>query len=518
MRRFAIVRYLVVGSSVTTSYDSGVIRFATLLFLLGLPAFATAQPPELSYRFELVRQPALVVRVHAEIPGAPGGETTLEVDEQWGGVRAGGADIADLAATDASGTPLVVARPAPYRFVITHAPGAVIHVVYGFAANNYQAQTDPGEYRRPIVNAHLLRFVGHLVLLTPTCIDDSVSCTVHLGWDGFDDAGWRVVSSWGVGTEDRTLAVSLYDLADALYVAGDLHLMTRDIHGYPLTISVAGDACSFTPEAFADVCERIVTTERGFFNDYAHDFYWISLVPTGPREQESSNIHGTGLNHCFSLSVSPTARLVSREGSTDALVSVIAHEMFHDWNGILIRQADPEELVYWFSEGFTDFYARRLCYRGGLIDAKQYAASVRETLDRYATSPVRDEPNTRIREDFWNDHDVQRLPYYRGDIVAMILDDAIRRKSGGAQSLDDVMRLLADRGRSGTRFSTDDLFETFAGFADDATLRVLRNLVEEGGLPDLRGLFAPCLAIEPTEAGAPYRVKVVGSTRDCSSL
>jgi len=499
-----------------------VLRCVVLLVLLALPVPAAAQTPEFSYRFELVRVPALSVRVHAEIPGAPGGETTLEVDEQWGGVRAGGVDISGFAAVDASGEALTVARPAPYRFVITHAPGATLRVTYAFAANDYQAQTDSGEYRRPIVNEHLFRAVGHLTLLVPTHINDDAPCTVHLGWDGFDAAGWRVVSSWGAGTRDRTLSVSLYGLCDALYVAGDVRLITRTIHGYPVTISVAGRDWAFTPEEFADVCERIVATERGFFNDYARDFYWISLVPTGPLEQTGVSIHGTGLNNCFSLSVSPNATIALADGSSDAMVNVLAHEMFHDWNGILIRQGDPEELVYWFSEGFTEFYARRLRYRGALINAEQYAASVSETLAKYATSPARDEPNTRVREDFWNDKDVQKLPYLRGDIVAMLLDDAIRRESGGTRSLDDVMRLLAEKARArGVRFTTDDLFAHFAAFADAASLQELRNLVDNGGMPDLTGLFAPCLVVEPaaTDAAAPsYRVSVVGSDTECLSL
>jgi predicted metalloprotease with PDZ domain len=106
--------------------------------------------------------------------------------------------------------------------------------------------------------------------------------------------------------------------------------------------------------------------------------------------------------------------------------------------------------------------------------------------------------------------------------VAMLLDDAIRRKSGGTQNLDDVMRMLADEARSRVGgFTTDDLFGIFAGFADDAALQKLRALVDNGGMPDLKGLFAPCLSIEPAGDGnaePAYRVRVVGTTGDCASL
>jgi predicted metalloprotease with PDZ domain len=468
---------------------------------LGFPGgVRAADAPELSYRFELVRSPALAVRVHATLPGGPDGTTTLEVDAEWGGVRAGGEDIGDVTVTDASGNTLVATRPAPNQIVVTHAPGATLSVTYSLAANDHQVQMDPGESRRPIVNAHLFRMVGHLGLLRPAFIDDQTPCTVHIGWDGFDAAGWRVVSSWGAGTGERTVTTTLVDFEDALYLAGDIRLITRDVHGYPLTITVAGGGWTFTPDAFADQCVRVVKTERAFFDDFANDFYWISLVPTGPVDQKGRNIGGTGLLNCFSLSVGPNTVLVPDDGSESIMIAVLAHEMFHEWNGHIIRREDPEELLYWFSEGFTDFYARRLRFRGGIIDARQYAASVTQTLERYATSPVRDEPNQRILADFWNDRDVQKLPYYRGDIVAMMLDAAIRRASGGTKSLDDVMRALVIRARAGAVVSMESLFATFSEYADSASLTTIRALVENGGLPALGNLFAPCLSIEPAEA------------------
>jgi predicted metalloprotease with PDZ domain len=432
------------------------------------------------------------------VPGSPTGETTLEVSENWGGVSAGGQDITDVTATDASGAPLAMSRPAPYQVVVQHAPGATFALNYAFPVNNNQDQTDPGESRRPLMNAHLFRAVGHLGLMVPTFISDEVPCTIHLGWDGFDAAGWRTVSSWGAGTSDRTITTTLFEFTDGLFLAGDFRLITRDIQGYPLTITVAGDDWDFTPEAFADACEYIVEHERLFFDDIAHEFYWISLVPVGPVDQPGRNIGGSGLTHCFSLSIAPNTAFTPEDGSASPIITLLAHEMFHEWNGKLIRREDPEQLVYWFSEGFTDFYARRLCYRGGLIDETQYAQSVTTTVQRYSTNPFRDAPNTRIREDFWNDRDVQKLPYYRGDIVAMLLDGAIRRESGGAKSLDDVMRRVADNARAGGIITTDNLFETFSQFADAATIDTLRNMVEHGGLPALDGLLAPCLVLEPT--------------------
>lgn len=473
----------------------------TLFAMLVLPSMAPSQGhPKLSYRFELVQTPVRTVRVHMGLPGADDGMTILEVVRDWGGVNAGGEDISNVVATDVSGKTLEVIRPRPDSVVVRHAPGAAIMVSYAFTSNDHQAQRERSTFRRPILNDHLFRTVGHLGLLSPRHIDQQTTCTVQLSWDGFDAAGWHVVSSWGVGSQARTITASPRDLSEALYLAGDFSLLTRDIRGYPLTITVSGDQWGFTHDEFADLCARIVDEERAFFDDFERDFYWVSLVGTGQPMDQGFSIGGTGLKNCFSLSATPNTTLTNEDGTTGELVRTLAHEMFHEWNGVNMRREEPEQLMYWFSEGFTDFYARRVMYRGGFIDRDAYAASASRTLKLYATSPMRDEPNARVLSEFWNDRHVQKLPYYRGDIVAMILDASIRQHSGGKSSLDDAMRELLRISRTGTLLNMENVFATFAKYANAATIASLRDVVENGGRFDIpRDLFAPCLAVEAVD-------------------
>lgn len=460
----------------------------------------------LDYRFELVQAPALQVRVHATVDGSPTGETTLVVSDHWGGVDAGGEDIADVLAISASGDTLEFTRPAAHQIVVTHPPGERVTVAYAFSANDYQTSDDHTVPRRPIVNENLFRTIGHLALLRPGNIAGETLCTARFEWTGFGDAGWQVVTSWGVGDAPRQVAASLDDITGALYEAGHFELLTRDINGYPLTVTVAGDQWAFTPDEFADLCARIVWAERAFFDDFERDFYWISMVPTGRTQTGGASIGGTGLKNCFSMSVTPNAGFRDEDVGGAELVRILAHEMFHEWNGISMRREEPEELLYWFSEGFTDFYARRLLFRSGFIDVDAYAASVNKTLELYATNPHRDKPNQIVLGAFWRDDDAQKLPYRRGDIVAMVLDASIRQESSGEMSLDDVMRALLTAARQGQLMSMEYLFDTFDEYADGATVASLRRLVEDGGMPVLPGdTFAPCLAIEAIDV---YRFDV----------
>lgn len=452
--------------------------------------------PLLSYRVELVQEPQLQVRVRLALHGDATGVTRLMVDDQWGGVTAGGEDITTVTASTTSGVSLAVERPEPHRVVVHHEPGASLDVSYVFLANDHHMQSDPSLFRRPLLNEGLFHTVGHLAWLRPEDLQAEDPCRLRFEWHGFDEAGWAVVTSWGVGSQPREVETALQDLTGSLYIAGDFALMTHTIQGYPLTVTVAGDLWEFTPDEFADLCAEVVEVERTFFEDFERDFYWISLAPAGTPRDHGLSIGGTALLNCFSLGVTPNASLGTDQPGDGELLRILTHEMFHEWNGQLIPREEPEELVYWFSEGFTDFYARRLRYRGGWLDVDEYAASVNETLAKLMVSPERNAPNERILEDFWNDRNLRDLPYLRGDVIAMILDAAIRRTSDSTRSLDDLMRELVAEGRAGQRISVDLLLEKFAEYGDAATAETIRSIVEEGATPSVpEDLFSPCLEV-----------------------
>jgi predicted metalloprotease with PDZ domain len=458
---------------------------------------------ELGYRFELIPGVEPRMFIHVEFVGAPDGVTILEVSEEWGGVTAGGEDFVAATAASVTGTALPVERTGEHQLLVRHRPGETVTVSVLISSNDYQSSARRSDFRRPILNQQLFRTVGQLGLPRPNHIDHEQPLEVYFRWDGFAEAGWQVVSSWGAGSDERVVRATLNDITGGLYLAGEVAVLTREIYGKPLTVTVAGDGWGFTPEAFADVCAKIVEVERGFFDDYDRDFYWISLVPTGEPKESGYSIGGTALTNCFSLSVHPNAGLPPDDPSGGELVRILAHEMFHEWNGQVIAREDPEELVYWFSEGFTDFYTRRLLFRGGLIDTDAYAASASRTIERYLTSPVRNEPNQRIFDDYWTDPDVQKLPYYRGDVVAMILDARIRARSGGAQSLDDMMRELVEEARAGARVSTDRLLLKFAAWAGQETAEAIRHVVVAGETAVIpTDLFFPCLDAEAHDAYA----------------
>ena len=94
--------------------------------------------------------------------------TAFEVNDQGGGVSAGGEDISRVQAMGPGGAELTIRRPDPHRVVVEHAPSSAIELSYAFLSNDYQVQDDRSQFRRPVLNRGLFRTVGHLGLLLPS--------------------------------------------------------------------------------------------------------------------------------------------------------------------------------------------------------------------------------------------------------------------------------------------------------------------------------------------------------------
>ncbi|HKB16179.1 MAG TPA: hypothetical protein VKF62_08935, partial [Planctomycetota bacterium] len=459
-------------------------------------------PADLDARctFELVRAPETLVRVRIEARGAKGGTTTFSISEHWGGVERFERGIRALEIRGPGGEALPAEQPAPNRWSVRHPPGARLEVAYELAPSGERIEDDRESRYRPAVLPDLFHLVGTTGLVVPEHLEGEEPRSIEIRWRGFAEAGWKVVSSFGAGPEPRRIRRPLHDFVYGLYVAGDLRVVPVPLKGGTLHVALAGEDWGFADDLYVDLVRRIVVAERDFFDDHGDPHFLVSLVPVGERNPRSRSLGGTGLTDAFALFLLPGTGLEEEPEMGRGLRWLLAHELFHNWNGQKMPRVEPEALVYWFSEGFTDFYARRLLLRGGLITLEEYAADLSERVGSYLASPVRNDPNQRLLRDYWKDERVERLPYLRGDVVALLLDAGIRKASGGARSLDDLMRDLLARGRRGQTVGTDSLLALAASYAGKECAERLRRIVVEGETPQLpTDLLGPCLEGERVE-------------------
>ncbi|MEQ1895746.1 MAG: M1 family aminopeptidase, partial [Planctomycetota bacterium] len=448
------------------------------LALLLAPQDAAATP--VRFELELVDPATPLVAVHVETTGDADGMSEFSLAEGWAGIVEAGRDLELVEARGAKDL-LASERLASFSWRVRHAPHEHLRVTFELAPTTHRAVTGPPEYYLPILEQGLLHALGAQALPAPDHLDGEKERELTLTWTGFAEAGWKTTSSFGGGsTVTTTLALDAF--RHALFLAGDVRLYERKIEGQTLALALHG-TWKFKDEEFVDLAERIVRLGRDFFADHAeHPHYLISLIPVGKGGLSSWG--GTGLTDSFALFMTPDNGIASDAGG-GGVAWLLAHELFHEWNGHAITLAQPEQLAYWFSEGFTDFYARRLLARAGLLTPEQELASWNQRLAAYAANPERHAPAARVQEAFWSVRAVGDLPYQRGDVLALYVDHAIRAHSQGARSLDDLMRELVARGRAGGAPHTSaSLAAAIGEFTGEESAAAVRDWALAGREPE----------------------------------
>lgn len=155
-------------------------------------------------------------------------------------------------------------------------------------------------------------------------------------------------------------------------------------------------------------------------------------------------------------------RATATEGYQNFL-GLVSHEYFHTWNVKRIKPAvfAPYDLsrethtgLLWVFEGFTSYYDDLMLLRSGVISEGDYlrtlgkvVGNVRRTAGRLKQSVAESSFDawTRYYKQDENSPNALVSYYTKGSLVALGLDITLRHATGGARSLDDVMRLLWQR-------------------------------------------------------------------------
>jgi predicted metalloprotease with PDZ domain len=464
----------------------------TLILLLTLQALlapAAAEerprpprPRALGYVLEPVFDAdAVSFRVELSFEGDASGTTRLETPVAWASARDLDKGIRNLTVVTKGARLADTAEP--NMKTVSHAPGQKVVVRYELV----QVQPGPpaagrGGGYQPLLQKDYFHWVGHGAWVKPAW-GESARVAVTLEWKNLPK-GWSTSNSFGANRRKQKFVAFLGEFEHAVYAGGDFRVVERRVAGRPVYVTIRG-SWKFSDADFVGLVERVVSTERDFWRDHDYPYYLITLLPLdGPPSALS--IGGTGLTNSFATFVTTNAELKD-------LRFLLAHELFHNWNSPKLgRIPSPEQLSYWISEGFTDYYTYVLLVRSGLYTPGEYAAHYNEMMRSYYLSPARNASNERVQAEFWTDPQVGQLPYWRGALLAMKWDTAIRRASGGRHSLDDVMRDLfaeakRDPGRPLTAEAIDQHVRRYAGHG---ILDDVRRYVVDGETipPDPDGL------------------------------
>ena len=172
--------------------------------------------------------------------------------------------------------------------------------------------------------------------------------------------------------------------------------------------------------------------------------------------------HGVEHEDSSSILIRRSALLGARPGDDgfDQVLSISSHELFHAWNVKRMLPAafapydywreTPTRLL-WAMEGLTSYYGDLTLVRSGVWSVDRYLRHLAREIETLEAQPGREHVSlTQASFDGWlsdpaqmHDHPNAFFSFYnKGEVVSALLDLAIRRATGGARSLDDVVRLL----------------------------------------------------------------------------
>lgn len=362
-------------------------------------------------------------------------------------------NVRHLRAADAAGRALVTRRVDKHTFRVEIVDAGLITVRYGLFLFEMSVRTSFVDDTQAMLN-------GTSVFLAVTGYEARPSrVTVELPEGWLADSGLPLVEESAGAV---TWEADDYDhLVDCPIQLGEYQRVDFEAAGVPHRIAIVGGGNHDAERLCADTT-RLVEIAAHMFGGLPYRNYLFVL-------QQVKAGRG-GLEHRNS-----SVLQFSRFGHTDdkayhELLTLISHEHFHVWN---VKRIRPREFVpydlrnetytrmLWVCEGVTAYYDELLPHRAGLVTRKKYLEQISEEITRIEQSPGSQAQDleeasllTWIRfyrpdEDFAN----SAISYYRkGALVALLLDLEIRRRSGSARSLDDVLRALHARhgdGRTG---------------------------------------------------------------------
>jgi predicted metalloprotease with PDZ domain len=308
----------------------------------------------------------------------------------------------------------------------------------------------------------------------------------------------RPFGDWKIATglpradgEANTFRAANFDiLYDSPFEVSNFKEVNFVVEGKPHRLIFSGEGNYDEKKTAADVT-KIVEEAYKMFGELPYDDYTFIVNLRG----------GGGLEHLNSTALQYNRFGFKPKTRYQGFLGLAAHEYFHAFN---VKRIRPDVLgpfdyenenytrLLWLAEGGTEYYSNVLLRRAGLISDKDFLEAKSTAIEQLQARPGRFEQSIEDASfDAWikyyrpDENAVNnQISYYdKGEIVAMMLDITIRTGSGGAKSLDDVMRYLYnERFKKGTSYTPQDVqkvSEMMAGKSlDDFFSKYVRGTAE----------------------------------------
>jgi len=242
---------------------------------------------------------------------------------------------------------------------------------------------------------------------------------------------WTVSSPWIKIGLQNFIAKNIDALTNNALMVGKQDVRIINYDGMSITMAVAPNLKHRT-ELFTRTLSKVLPVYYNVFGELPSANY---LICASKYIFEDGEAFYNSFHQLFVDS--------ELESRTIVWGNVLAHEMFHYWNGTNFLVGDDVNANSWFSEGFTEYYANLALVRSGLVTKEEYLQKLAYQFSRFYSSQAfiqGDQP--ALLEAGYQKSRNWHLIYGGGASIAFILDIEIRHLTHGEKSLDDLMKLL----------------------------------------------------------------------------
>lgn len=347
---------------------------------------------------------------------------------------------------------------------------------------------DYNAFFRPVVKDSFFIVLGQSLFVVPeyfTADDFNKQIEATIEWIGFPKT-FKIQNTFATQVQKQTIKATLWDeFYKSLFVGGDYRMYSFKHHEKPVYFAIRGDWYAGYSDAFLfSNLQKAIQSQRDFWKDDSQDYFAVIMSPTVSQADslfQGSSTTGTALKNGFMIQ--STNNPFNDDG---VYMHILHHELMHNWIGGAITNKHAQ-LNYWFSEGFTDYYAYKNRLRIGIITFEEWMnAFNEEVIAAHWKNPKRNIPNYQIKDDYWKDRKIEKVPYRRGAIFAFWLDNQILMKSNYTKSLDDLMReILARCTQNKEQFSDEMMIDLAAKYLETDISYFFQKYVIDGVDMDL---------------------------------
>lgn len=334
--------------------------------------------------------------------------------------------------------------------IVQHRPDADILLEYDLSNAVLSTKTA----LCPIIERDFFCALGSSLFLVPQNFD---VYDVQIDWQNFPP-DWALHNSFGSGQTTQRFRFPSQKWLESVFIGGDFRITQTFAGEKPMFLAMRGSAWPLADDALLSILHRNLVAQCSYWQDFDVPYYTTILLPFAAADTTFRYL-GMGLCNSFVAFVDTDKPLKISD-----FQHLFAHELTHYWlGGKIQRGGATNDMVYsWFSEGFAEYLAYQSLLRAGFMSPAEFVDVLnRDFFNAHHASPVGEVPDIEIQRNFFKAPEVSKLPYTRGCLFAFYLDNAIKTRSLGKQTLRDFMREALAYFREDERFLAEE-FEFFA--------------------------------------------------------